>query len=190
LENCSSICPLDLARNLIINGTRISSTQFYQDARKKYLPRYIFGYYSGFNKRMEELFEKHLNNFYNESVYGTKKTPMRPLFYARHEAHSNFVLLAFFYEHDQNIMNFLSENLQIDGLDSVLFVMKEPPWKSKKGDPRFWNAEGNVRVFLDRLYDLSLAPMRIQQEIHLDFRRRTKLEHLYLYLKTMILLEG
>ena len=169
--------------DIMINDVRVSSKQFNQDCKEKYLPKYIFGYYSGFNKRMEALFERHMENFYNNSVYGTRKTPMRPLFYARHEVHSNFVLLAFFYEHDPTVMDFLYKYLHIDGLDSVLFIMKEPPWKSKKGDPRFWNAEGNVRVFLDKLYDLSLAPMRIQQEIHLDFRRRTKLEHLYLYLK-------
>src|SRR2546426_8484629 len=42
-------------------------------------------------------------------------------------------------------VQFLSEYLSIEGLESVLFVMTQPPWQSKEGDPRFWRARGVVQ---------------------------------------------
>ena len=42
------------------------------------------------------------------------------------------------------------------------------------GDPRFWYARGTVKVFLDKLYTLALAPMRRKVDRTTD--------HLYLYL--------
>jgi predicted ATPase len=165
-----------------INGKKVSYKEFLQEGREKYLPNYVFGYYSGFNDRMEKHFEKHQKRFYDDLINGVPK-PLRPLLYARHDIHSNFVLLSFFYEQDQKVLEFLSKNLGIEGLDSVLFIMKKPPWKSKQGDPRFWNAKGVVEGFLDKLYELSLAPIRIKRRVNLDFRRTSNLEYLYLYLK-------
>jgi ABC-type multidrug transport system ATPase subunit len=60
--------------------------------------------------------------------------------------------------------------------------MKQPPWTSKEGDPRFWNARGVVQHFLSELYDLSLAPLRLKRQTALGFNQRASLEHLYLYL--------
>ena len=75
--------------------------------------------------------------------------------------HSNFVLLAFFLGADEKIKKFLKDKLYIEDIESVLFVLNKPDWKgSSKGDPRFWNATGVVRPFLNRLYDASLAPMK------------------------------
>jgi ABC-type multidrug transport system ATPase subunit len=90
--------------------------------------------------------------------------------------------MAFFHEQDQKILDFLREHLRIEGLDSILFVMREPPWTSKKGDVRFWNARGVVQDFLDQLYDISLAPIRLKERISLGFRRSKTVEDLYLYL--------
>jgi len=60
--------------------------------------------------------------------------------------------------------------------------MKEPRWESPEGDPRFWNARGVVQRFLDKLYEVALAPMRFEQRISRSLRRTETLEHLYLYL--------
>ena len=132
---------------IAIDGEGISLGQFSDRSDRQYLPNYVFGYYSGPSNRMEEHFLKHQELFYRDLIGGIER-PLRPLFYAR-PVHSQFVLLAFFIEHDHVALNFLKENLGIEGLDSVLFVMKEPPWKSHEGDPRFWNARGTVRTFLD-----------------------------------------
>jgi predicted ATPase len=163
----------------------ISFSKFRQDAREKYLPRYVFGYYSGPSNRMEKHFEKHQERFYNELINkkdGDESKPLRPLLYAR-LVHSQFVLLAFFTDKDSQIQKFLDEYLWIEGLDSVLFVMRQPPWNSKEGDPRFWYARGEVRNFLSRLYSLSSAPLRLKWKVPVSFRKFTTLEHLYLYLK-------
>ena len=105
---------------------------------------------------MQEHFLKHQDQFYTELINKTdKKTlPLRPLFFAQH-IHSQFVLLAFFLERDQEALGFLNDHLGITGLDSVLFVMKQPPWKSQDGDKRFWKARGVVA----KLMDLIIRPL-------------------------------
>ncbi len=161
----------------------ISYTQFKRDAREKYLPRYVFGYYSGPSNRMEKHFKKHQERFYRDLIRKkSEEPPLRPLLYARH-VHSQFVLLSFFNEQDPVITDFLRQNLRIMGMDSVLFVMREPSWNSKDGDPRFWNARGMVQKFLDRLYALSLVPLILKFRVSVGFRNTKTLEHLYLYLK-------
>ena len=45
----------------------------------------------------------------------------------------------------------------MEDLDSVLFVMREPSWEGRGGDPRFWNARGAVSRLLDSLYALAMA---------------------------------
>jgi predicted ATPase len=147
----------------------------------RFLPRMVFGYYSGFSDRMKEHFYKHQELYYTALIHNIEK-PLRTLFYSE-PIHSNFVILSFFTKDTGVELNFLKRHLGIEGLESVLFVMKQPPWKSLKGDPRFWNAGGTVQSFLDKLYTLSLAPLRKSHTVKLDFRRTTKKEHLYLYLK-------
>lgn len=164
-----------------VDGVKISYQYFSQESERRYLPNYVFGYYSGPSNRMEAHFAEHQERFYNDLLKGVDK-PLRPLLYAR-LVHSQFALLAFFNEQDQEILHFLQHHLGIRSLRSVLFVMRQPPWKSKEGDPRFWNARGVVRDFLDRLYELALVPLRLKKKVDLDFKRSATLEHLYLYLR-------
>jgi len=167
-----------------VNGEALSYSKFTEnnkDQLTRYLPTMVFGYYSGLGERMKERFYKHQDKYYQALIHNIEK-PLRTLFYSE-PIHSKFVLLSFFTKDTGVELNFLKKHLRIEALESVLFVMKEPPWKSKKGDPRFWNAGGTVQDFLDKLYNISLAPLRKTQPVQLDFRRTTKLEHLYLYLK-------
>ena len=171
-----------------MGGAAIPYKQLGQVEGQRYLPNYVFGYYSGPSSRMEEHFEKHQERFYRDLLEG-KDQPLRPLFYAR-PIHSQFVLLAFFLKEDQETREFLREHLGIEELDSVLFVMNEPPWQSKEGDERFWKARGTVSQFLDRLYELALAPLRRVQRVGAGFRKTASREHLYLYLKDVAALRG
>jgi predicted ATPase len=172
---------------ITIDGEGIAFRQFSAEGDRQFLPNYVFGYYSGPSNRMEEHFLKHQQRFYRDLLDGIEK-PLRPLFYAR-PVHSQFVLLAFFIDRDQDVLNFLKKRLWIDGLDSVLFVMREPEWSkggvSAAGDPRFWNARGTVRSLLDKLYGLSLAPLRLSRRVPVNFRRSTTRQFLYLYLKDL-----
>ena len=102
--------------------------------------------------------------------------------------HSNFVLLTFVVNHKGLTEEFLQERLGLEegGIESVLFVLKQPYWYKKDaadGDKRFWNAKGIVRDFLAKLYEHSLAPIRIKRREMYNIRRSRTLEYLYLYLK-------
>jgi hypothetical protein len=114
---------------------------------EKYLPKYVFAYYSGPSNRLESHFDAHQRSFYNELLRGNDK-PLRPFFYAR-LIHSQFVLLSYFSFEEMKAKEFLEEYLEISGLESVLFILRQPPWNSKEGDKRFWNAIGVVQQFLD-----------------------------------------
>ncbi|MBE8233537.1 MAG: AAA family ATPase, partial [Endozoicomonadaceae bacterium] len=101
------------------------------------------------------------------------------------KVHSNFVLLSFFLGRDQRVKNFLRDKLNIEGLESVLFVLNKPDWTSKEGDPRFWNATGVVKPFLDRLFTASLAPMRKTIKVPHPMKNPENVEALFLYLKDL-----
>jgi predicted ATPase len=166
-------------------GNRILLSHFMRD-KDQYLPKYIFGYYSGHSSRMEEVFRKYLAD-YDKALRNGKDPGLRRLFYAL-PIHSQFVLLAFIIQQDKIVRDFLDNQLGLDpesGIDSVLFVLRQPPWNSKVGDPRFWNARGVVSDFLARLYDVSLAPIRIKRRADASLWNKKSIEFLYLYVKDM-----
>ncbi|MEV4706624.1 AAA family ATPase [Actinoplanes sp. NPDC049316] len=150
------------------------------ESGRRLRPDFVFGYYSGPSNRLEQHFVQHQERFYQDLVKG-RENPLRPLFYAR-AVHSNFVLLAFFLEDDPQVRKLLQEHLEIESLDSVLFELQQPEWKSRSGDPRFWNSRGTVQVFLDALYKYSMAPMRLNPRVASGGRRPVRREHLYLFL--------
>ena len=163
-----------------VDGRAIGYKKFAFESERKYLPKFVFGYYSGPGNRLEEHFLPHQELFYKALLQGEER-PLRPLLYAR-PVHSQFVLLAFFLEEDREALEFLRENLFIEDLDAILFVMRQPPWKSDTGDARFWGAAGTVEPLLAGLYEHALAPMRFPQRVSLAFRKFTTRGHLYLYL--------
>jgi predicted ATPase len=166
-----------------VNGRSMSLTKFSGQDGREFRPQHVFGYYSGPSNRLEEHFIPHQERFYKDLIDGIER-PLRPLFYARN-VHSNFVLLAFFLDEDPVVLRLLRDHLGIEGLDSVLFEMQKPSWPGKNGDERFWNARGTVRALLDRLYRLSLAPMRLERKVRTGLARSSQTEHLYLYLESL-----
>jgi hypothetical protein len=126
-----------------IDGKPISFHKFVSEDGQQYRPAYVFGYYSGPSNRLEQHFEKHQQLFY-EDLLANKPRPLRRLFYAR-PVHSQFVLLSFFGDPAHRRQKFLKEFLGIEALDSVLFIIREPPWRQarpapqvrQEGDPRF-----------------------------------------------------
>jgi predicted ATPase len=171
-----------------------------QDGRPEYRPAFVFGYYSGPSDRLATLYEKHRERYYAWIIKSpdqrghskiTDPNALRRLFYAE-TLHGQFALLAFFMEPetgDDDDRSFLREHLQIDGLDSVLFALKRPPWRRRGGDIRFWNAEGEVREFLSRLYEVALLPARMDRRIAVDLTKNPTVECLYLFLPTPAALE-
>ncbi|WP_166110044.1 AAA family ATPase [Pseudoalteromonas sp. Z9A5] len=162
---------------------------FFNNKEREYLPSNVFGYYSGPSDRLATHFYDHQRKFRDQLLYPEKygldeKTlPLRPLFYAQ-KVHSNFVLLSFFLSADEKVKKFLKEKLFIEDIESVLFVLNKPDWTSKEGDPRFWNATGVVRPFLDRLFSASLAPMRKKIKVPHPMKKNPEnVDALFLYLK-------
>lgn len=162
---------------------------FSKNGKQKYLPKYVFTYYSGISNRLDELFWDHQKNFYNEIKKAdfdkSNIDDLRRLFYVK-PVHSFFVLMAFFSmpRMEKRTSEFLKDTLGIEGLESILFVLKKANWENVKGDPKFWGAEGLVKEFLDVLWEKSLAPIYNTDIVYPDFRSKgVKEEHLYLYIK-------
>lgn len=165
---------------------RISYNRFSRDPLRTYLPSYVFGYYSGPSNRMEKHFGQHQNRFYQDQLKGEEEL-RRPFFYAR-SVQSQFALLAFFTEQEQQMgrqsaRQFLKDLLGVEKLVSVYFILHQPPWASKDGDARFWNARGVLGEFLAHLYDASLAPRRLKERVVSELGSSSTLEYLHCYLK-------
>jgi len=166
-------------------GAPIKITAFL-DADTEYLPRYVFSYYSGESPRMHEIFLPYLEG-YDSKLRNGEDPGLKRLFYAM-PVHSQFVLLAFLIHQSETVRHFLDKHLGLDpdeGIESVLFVLRQPPWKSKAadGDPRFWNARGVVKNFLSRLYDVALAPIEIKRRVPTSIWNKKNLQFKYLYVK-------
>lgn len=164
-------------------GTKLKLTEFFSD-EEKYLPRYIFSYYSGESQRMYDVFRPYLES-YDSKLRSGEDPGLKRLFYAM-PVHSQFVLLAFLIQQSDVVRTFLDEHLGLDpdeGIESVLFVLREPPWKSTDGDPRFWYARGVVSDFLSRLYDVALAPIEISRRVPTSLWNKETLQFKYLFVK-------
>jgi predicted ATPase len=173
-----------------LRGKAIKLTAFL-NADSEYLPRYVFSYYSGESPRMHEVFRPYLEN-YDSKLRNGEDPGLKRLFYAM-PVHSQFVLLAFLIQQSDVVREFLDDHLGLDqdeGIESVLFVLRQPPWKSKAadGDPRFWNARGVVRDFLSRLYDIALAPVELSRRVSTSIWNKETLQFKYLYVKDIVAL--
>lgn len=158
---------MSLSSEVLAPKERVPLSKVKRDktGHSEYLPNYVFAYYSGPSDRLENYFRKHRTNFYRKLLKSEVdlKGEIRPLFYAK-PFHSQFVLLAFFLNVvDDNEKAFLRDQLGIEGLDSVHFVMRKPGWAKKK-DELFWGASGVVRDFLDLLYPHALAPVKVTRQ--------------------------
>jgi len=166
-------------------GNKISLPQFLKK-QDEYLPRYVFGYYSGTSDRMQDVFKNYLAR-YDKELRAGEDPGLRRLFYAL-PIHSQFVLLAFMLQKDEAVSELLNTHLGIEeerSLDSVLFVLKQPPWDRTRNKEIYWDAEGVVRNFLNRLHDVSLAPIRITRQVEVSLWNKKRLGFRYLYIKDL-----
>ncbi len=166
-----------------VSGRKVSLKSFF-DSNGKFLPRYVFAYYSGESDRLYQVFRPYLEVFDTKLRRG-EDPGLKRLFYAM-PVHSQFVLLAFLIQQSDEVRDFLADHLGIDpdeGIESVLFVLRQPPWKSKKGDPRFWRAKGVVASFLDRLNDIALAPIEVNRRVPVSLWNSKTIEFKYLFVK-------
>ena len=154
---------------------------------REYLPSHVFAYYSGKNERIEALFRTHQDR-YKQLLRQDSDDLVRRLFYCR-GGHSQIVLLACLLS-DDPVFKKLLDNLNIESIESALFVLKKP-YSARDldeqdlalGDPRFWYRRGTVvNGFLDKLWQVAWAPVQETRQVAIDFRRRPeKQELLYLF---------
>ncbi|WP_324730651.1 AAA family ATPase [Pseudomonas paeninsulae] len=174
-----------------LRGKAIKLTAFL-NADAEYLPRYVFSYYSGESPRMHEVFRPYLEG-YDSKLRNGEDPGLKRLFYAM-PVHSQFVLLAFLIQQPEVVRKFLDDHLGLDpkeGIESVLFVLKQPGWSKKRGkkkisgdgDDRFWGAKGVVQTFLERLQNIALAPIRITRDKQLTLWNKESTEFQYLFIK-------
>ena len=151
------------------------------------LPRFVFSYYSGESDRLQNVYSPYLTK-YDKKLRAGEDPGLKRLFFALPE-HSQFVLLAFLIGQSDVVSEFLEKQLSLEpesGLDSVLFVLRQPPWTSKEGDERFWNAKGVVQGFLNRLMDIAICPVDIKRtEVVSQWGNRKSLEFKYLLVKDL-----
>ncbi len=154
---------------------------------REYFPSHVFAYYSGKNERIESLFRTHQDR-YKQLLRQDSDDLVRRLFYCR-GGHSQLVLLACLLS-DDPVFKKLLDNLNIESIESALFVLKKPyaardldEQDIALGDARFWYARGTVvNGFLDKLWQVAWAPVQETRQVAIDFRRRPeKQELLYLF---------
>lgn len=191
--------------------TFLPSTVFvYYSGKNERVERLFQPHQRRFNQRMEITAEEYLPEHLLTDLTGEEQAQaiaehsrradrrrerlgedqLRRLFYCR-GGHSQLVLLACFLSEDEAFTQLLKD-LHIVELDSALFVLKQPHRLRQdlnekdilEGDNRFWYARGEViSEFLDKLWQLAVAPIEYTANKLIDFRGRTeKQEQIYLFL--------
>lgn len=178
-----------LGYEIYVDGVKKSYKSFFSN-KDKYLPKYVFTYYSGISNKLKEHFDENQRDFYMKAkAKGVTKDDVedfRRMFYVQ-LVHSYFVLLAFYTFEEAKTKNFLSEYLNIEDLESVLFKFQKPQWQTKTKsnfeEMFMWGADGLVREFLEKLWEISLAPINSTEEYKESFRDSSgkKKEYLYLF---------
>jgi predicted ATPase len=185
--------------DIIVDGNPMSQKEFLKDV-ERYLPNYVFAYYSGWSNRLERHFDRPTRKHYDAILKARDHhLPLRRMFFCRKE-YSQLVLLAFFLAKSPTVRDLLEKYLGIESFDSALFVLKTPWWRGSgvpkkiqvdEGDARFWYARGAFKGFLDRLWRQSLAPIRNSETVERDVRRHGEsTERLYLFIKNEAELAG
>ncbi|MEQ8375303.1 MAG: AAA family ATPase [Roseibium aggregatum] len=166
-------------------GLEVKIPAFLKDTNN--LPRFVFSYYSGESDRLKNVYAPYLAK-YDKKLRAGEDPGLKQLFFALPE-HSQFVLLAFLIGQSEVVNDFLESQLNLSaesGLDSVLFVLRQPPWNSREGDERFWNAKGVVQSFLDRLMEIAFCPIDLKRtEVISQWGNRKQLEFKYLLVKDL-----
>lgn len=177
---------------ILVDTEKIKSFKsfFSKEGKCLYQPKYVFTYYSGLSNKLKEHFWHHQNKFYeriiSDNFQEDELDSLRKLFYVQ-LVHSYFVLLAYFTYEERECIKFLNDVLNIQDVESVLFILKKPKWADnglkKNPDDIFWTAKGLVRPFLEKLWDLSIAPIYHHKKVQTDFDEYDPQDQLYLYLK-------
>jgi predicted ATP-binding protein involved in virulence len=114
------------------------------------LPNNIFLYYSGNYDRFEKLFKGKKFKKYTDDIRKQSEIRLRRMFYIE-DIHCKLAFLACS-AYNSPTMKVFKETIGIDSIKSLTINFKEPSWaKKKKTDHPFWEPEGSITTFIDRL---------------------------------------
>ena len=174
----------------------------FKKRQDEFLPKYVFGYYSGHSDRMQSVFRPYLQQYDKKLRNSKSEDPgLRRLFYAL-PVHSQFVLLAFVLNQDGLVRHLIDTQLGLEtdenaeSIDSGLLELNEPSWNlNKSKDPKgtygacknkpdiFWGAEGVVRDFLNRVHKVATAPIKFSRKDDATLWNKKGREYLYMFIK-------
>jgi|SRR5690606_14215641 len=145
------------------------------------LPKYIIGYYSGENKRLKSIINKHetlefdtLKRWHRDSKTDKSDSFRRLFFTENHHGQILLLTLALYQSHEYfgtHITNLFNQYLGIEELKDFSIKFKSPDWKYNEigGNNKsaeylianindgikapFWNLQGKVDLLLTRLYN-------------------------------------
>jgi predicted ATPase len=154
---------------------------------QEFMPAQLLENFSGTEQDAQAISEHNTRTTTRRKNLG--KDTLRRLFYCR-GGHTQLVLLACLLSKDP-VFEQILRDLNIIEFDSALFVLKQPHYLKSNlnekdildGDNRFWFAQGTVvSEFLDKLWQVAVAPIDSSENKLIDFRgRREKQEQLFLF---------
>lgn len=175
---------------VMVNGKKVGKSEF--EARKSELfPDLVFGYYSGGNRRLESVFDKHQQRYYNAIKLedDTEKIAVaqheRRLFFCR-PVHGTMALASIFAFPADEVMKQLkkADGLKITGFHSMLNQFREP-WFSKNKKPseripaNFWGAAGPAGRAARQFQAEAFHPMALEGNAIDDYRDKQQAESQY-----------
>lgn len=153
----------------IFNDEIFEEIKKFKEEKNKYLPKYVFAYYSGLgnSNRLEEHFEDHKADFARRAMNAEDNKVPEParLLYAE-LIHSQLSLLSFFIDNKKELLKFLKDNLEIELFQSVLLTIEKPDWSTetrmkRNKEFKFFGSDGVVKNLLYYLHDnVAFAPLR------------------------------
>lgn len=173
-----------------VDGKKVGKSEF--EARKSELfPDLVFGYYSGGNRRLESVFDKHQQRYYNaikledDADKITLAQQERRLFFCR-PVHGAMALASIFAFPSKEVMGQLkkADGLKITGFHSLLNQFREP-WFSKNKKPseripaNFWGAAGPAGRAARQFQAEAFHPMALEGNAIDDYRDKQQTESQY-----------
>lgn len=182
LRNDTSAC----VRQISLNGSDFENLNSIKNAKNlsHCLPVNVFSYYSGLSDRLESIYRPHEDNFRKKIRANDGSAEFRPLFYARH-FHGSFVLLSSLCDRTSEARKLLTDDLGIEGIDSALFVLREPDKELNEqmdSEEILWNAVGSYTGILKLLYVNALAPLKISHPARVNGINKRSVEHQYFFI--------
>lgn len=173
-----------------VDGVKVGKSDF--EARKGELfPDLVFGYYSGGSRRLESVYDKHQQRYYNAIKLEDDEDKIalaqqeRRLFFCR-PVHGAMALASIFAFPSSEVMEQFkkADGLKITGFHSLLSHFREP-WfsKNKKSSERmpanFWGAAGPAGRAARQLKDLAFHPIALEGDAIDDYRDKQQTESQY-----------